>query len=737
MPSKLALPAAEIPVTLSPMIRFASTDDVTVSDSTWQIGSPVVTLRAPGSFVAGWYRVRLRLLTPDTPAIRKRLELTFDTSAEVEVRSWNERLSDTLMIHLKEPAGELLLKLVQCTGTVRVGRFTVKRVPKAAVAMAAVREKLRLVSAYQCLRPVLWRGAGMVARGQFRTLGRKLFKGLADGKVMRPEAYRANEADAAWWRTHTLSAEAAGPIRAACDAMPNPEPIAVMIPVADGEAEYARLAAESVRRQLYPHWELFVVSSGEPVELGEWAATDERVTRSSIVGAGSVSDGEFALAKVRALCRSERVLVLPPTMELAEDALYRVVTEESLTRQPAAATLSVPERVNGGLSIRVADSSFPPRYPLEHPLSGTERGSGGEVLGPPLAFRLPTRTAAATRDLTLTAELNGINGYDAVVFALLKGLPDCGFRLLRPPSVKVRDDLLPPHLRPVVRPRTSSDWQLVVFPPFALDKFPIDRRTVVYTMWETDELLPKWVRTLNRAARVVVPSKWGAECFRACGVTVPISVVPLGYDPDVYSCEPRPQGSGNSICTFGTAGALAAGGMRKNAQHLIDLFRQAFPMETDVRLRVKLSPTSPAIGSYADPRIDVLRASLPHRELADWYRSLTAYVNGSFGEGFGLHLIEAMACGRPLITPNVTGLTEFFTPDCGYVVGSKPVPVKNDIYQGSWHRPCNDGIIAAMRRVYTDRAEVEMLGTRAAQRAKAFTWENCCAGLAEVVTSPS
>jgi glycosyltransferase involved in cell wall biosynthesis len=190
--------------------------------------------------------------------------------------------------------------------------------------------------------------------------------------------------------------------------------------------------------------------------------------------------------------------------------------------------------------------------------------------------------------------------------------------------------------------------------------------------------------------------------------------------------------SGHRECTFGTAGALAAGGMRKNAQHLIDLFRQAFPDEADVRLRVKLSPTSPVIESHGDPRIDVLRASLPHRELANWYRSLTAYVNGSFGEGFGLHLIEAMACGRPLITPNVTGLTEFFDPTCGYAVGSTPVPVRNDIYRGNWHQPHDADIIAAMRRVYRDRAEAEELGRHSAARARAFTWENCCAGLAEV-----
>ncbi len=70
--------------------------------------------------------------------------------------------------------------------------------------------------------------------------------------------------------------------------------------------------------------------------------------------------------------------------------------------------------------------------------------------------------------------------------------------------------------------------------------------------------------------------------------------------------------------------------------------------------------------------------------MADWYRSLTAYVNGSSGEGFGLHLIEAMACGRPVVTPCHSGLTAYFDASVGYPVEFKLVPVKNEIYTGHW-----------------------------------------------------
>ena len=91
---------------------------------------------------------------------------------------------------------------------------------------------------------------------------------------------------------------------------------------------------------------------------------------------------------------------------------------------------------------------------------------------------------------------------------------------------------------------------------------------------------PNWVQAINRAGLVIVPSQWGAECFRSSGVTVPIEVVPLGCDPLVFHPRDEPP----EVCTFGTAAALFAGGVRKNTNLLIDWFQRAFPDEDDVRL---------------------------------------------------------------------------------------------------------------------------------------------------------
>jgi glycosyltransferase involved in cell wall biosynthesis len=302
-------------------------------------------------------------------------------------------------------------------------------------------------------------------------------------------------------------------------------------------------------------------------------------------------------------------------------------------------------------------------------------------------------------------------------------------RLTQHPISNIRPDLIPPAFLPPLKKRKPGAKMLAISPPFIAHRFTPDKDTALFTMWETDKLTAADARKLNACGLVVVPSEWQVRCFRDSGVTVPLAVAPLGYDRLVFHDD----GSFPKLCTFGTAGALVAGGLRKNAQRMIDLFRRAFPSQVDVRLRVKTSPNSPLVELYDDPRIDLVRAVLPHKQLADWYRSLTAYVNGSFGEGFGLHLIEAMACGRPLITANYSGLTAFFDPTVGYAVDHTLVPVENEVYTGRWAEPSDDSIVARMRQVYADRAAARRLGMLSATRAQNFTWKAAGRQLAAVL----
>jgi len=324
--------------------------------------------------------------------------------------------------------------------------------------------------------------------------------------------------------------------------------------------------------------------------------------------------------------------------------------------------------------------------------------------------------------LFLAGHVLGLGGYDHLVINLLKGLMESGVNVCRDRRACFRKQLVPPEVRPTELHRKRFHPRLAAAPPHLLHRYRLDARTAAFTMWETDTLPPRSVSQLNRCGLVVVPSTWGARSFRANGVTVPISVVPLGYDPALFTTSDgdRPRGS----CVFGTAGALDEGGLRKNVQRVIDLFRRAFPGEPSVRLLVKITPDSPPVNTHGDSRVEVLGEHLAPAALAAWYRSLDAYVNASAGEGFGLHLLEAMACGIPLISSTFGGVGAFFDGRVGYEVNYRPVGAWNSIYRGTWSDPDDGEIVASMRRVYHRREESRRFGRAAAERARKFRWED-------------
>jgi glycosyltransferase involved in cell wall biosynthesis len=336
-------------------------------------------------------------------------------------------------------------------------------------------------------------------------------------------------------------------------------------------------------------------------------------------------------------------------------------------------------------------------------------------------YNRPASVARTGPPLHLAGSIHGHGGYDHLVLKTLVGLTDRGVHVFRDKRAFMDAAFVPPEYAPSER---MYDWRgprLAVAPPHTLGMYRPTPATAAWTMWETDRLPPGSARDLNACGLLLIPSAWGVECFRANGVTVPMEVVPLGYDPHVFS--PRPANSGPAVCTFGTAGALDAGGLRKNVQRVIDLFVKAFPDRSDVRLRVKITPRSPMVDTHGDPRVEVVNTGLSPAALAEWYKSLTCYVNASYGEGFGLHLLEAMGCGVPLISTTFSAVGEVFDSNVGYEVGYQLVEAKNKVYSGLWADPDNDQLIARMREVYADRAAADRFGMRAAVRAPAFSWD--------------
>jgi len=97
---------------------------------------------------------------------------------------------------------------------------------------------------------------------------------------------------------------------------------------------------------------------------------------------------------------------------------------------------------------------------------------------------------------------------------------------------------------------------------------------------------------------------------------------------------------------------------------------------------------------------------LPDETLSAVYRLASVFVFPSLYEGFGLPPLEAMACGTPVVTSNVSSLPEV-TGDAALLVDPTDA----------------SAIAAAITRVVTEPALREELRARGLARARQFSWE--------------
>lgn len=177
--------------------------------------------------------------------------------------------------------------------------------------------------------------------------------------------------------------------------------------------------------------------------------------------------------------------------------------------------------------------------------------------------------------------------------------------------------------------------------------------------------------SLRHASSVItVSNHLKQELQTELGINRPIQVIPNLYDPTKFYLAPseKVEPSSRDILFVGRGGDT-----RKGNDLMLKAFAEAFSRSTGPlrllmigpNLEKELSALAAELGVLAHC---VFHGALAHDQLATQMQECAFLVVASRYETFGLVLIEAMACGKPVIATRCGGPEELVTSATGLLV---------------------------------------------------------------------
>lgn len=258
---------------------------------------------------------------------------------------------------------------------------------------------------------------------------------------------------------------------------------------------------------------------------------------------------------------------------------------------------------------------------------------------------------------------------------------------------------------------------------------------VGYTVFENNHILPGDIENLATLDQVWVPSRWGKQVLLESGLPEDkIRVVPEGVNVDHFQPGlPDIPSLKTERFVFLSVGKWE---VRKSTDELIRAYCRAFRPADPVELWlladnpfVKDFDAAQALAKLNIPRsaMPVMRflSHVPDQLMPQVYGMADVFVLPTRAEGWGLPVMEAMACGVPVIVTAYSAVTDYMSEQVGWplgITGMMPAPGNGT---GEWAVPDFDQLVWAMKDAFTHPEHCRIKGQQARDHVVAsWTWDH-------------
>ena len=289
-------------------------------------------------------------------------------------------------------------------------------------------------------------------------------------------------------------------------------------------------------------------------------------------------------------------------------------------------------------------------------------------------------------------------------------------------------------------------------------------RSAIHTVFESNVLADGWKESLETTDLVITASEWGANILRNSLTNTPVEVVPEGIDISQFHHWNRTSAHSTPSSRerkdefhFLSIGKLED---RKGIKELLAAFSQAFSREKHVKLNLKihnlldknyLQKFQILLPNEISDQVSLAKSNdkkdaMSNTEIADLYRSCHCFVFPSKAEGWGLPLIEAIACGTPFTATHYSGQTEYlqhFKQRYSSIKYCMEKISSEDFFtfhkftsdtQPQWAKPDIDSLADNMKNIYNNWEKLNQDSIKNSQLArKLFSWRASTETLLDVL----